>query len=118
MPRLNRSTLFLLTVVLVGCATLVTNYEELYGPSVPRDRSMSPDEIATAGFVSFEEQVQPILDQRCVVCHSCYDAPCQLNLTSYEGIDRGANPAPVYNGARFSTADPTRLGIDARSTAS
>jgi hypothetical protein len=118
MPRMNRNSVFLLTVFLVGCATLATNYDTLYGPSAPRDRSMSPEEIAGAGFVSFEEQVRPILDQRCVACHSCYDAPCQLNLTSYEGIDRGANPAPVYNGARFSTADPTRLGIDADSTAS
>jgi hypothetical protein len=116
MPKQNRNAVFLLTALLAGCATLVTNYEALYGPSAPRDRNMSAEKISALGYVSFEEQVQPILNQRCVVCHSCYDAPCQLNLTSYEGVDRGANPAPVYNGARFSTADPTRLGIDAHTT--
>jgi hypothetical protein len=33
-----------------------------------------------------------------------------------EGIDRGASVEPVYNGARFSQQDPSRLGIDAFST--
>jgi hypothetical protein len=28
--------------------------------------------------ISFADEVQPILDKRCVVCHGCYDAPCQL----------------------------------------
>lgn len=113
----SRNYLFLLTVLLTACATLVSHYEELYGPSAPRDRVRSPDKIAAAGSVSFEKQVRPILNRRCVVCHACNDAPCQLNLTSYEGLDRGASPVPVYNGARFSTEKPTRLGIDAVTTA-
>ncbi len=36
-------------------------------------------------------QVQPILNQKCVACHSCANSPCQLDLTSFEGISRGAN---------------------------
>jgi hypothetical protein len=117
MAKMNRNYLLLVTALLVSCATLVTNYEALYGPSAPKDRIMSADKIAAAGQVSFEKQVRPILNQRCIVCHSCNDAPCQLNLTSHEGLDRGANPALVYNGARFTTATPTRLGIDAHTTA-
>ena len=117
MLKKNRYYLFLLTILLAGCATLVTNYEELYGPSAPRDRVMSAEKIAAAGHVSFDKQIQPILNNRCVVCHSCNDAPCQLDLTSYDGLDRGANPIPVYNGARFTTNKPTRIGIDAETTA-
>jgi hypothetical protein len=113
----NRNYLFLLAALLAGCITLATNYGELYGPSAPRDRIMSPDKIAAAGYVSFDKQVQPILNQRCIVCHSCYDAPCQLDLTSYEGLDRGADPVAVYNLHRFSSDKPTRLGIDASTTA-
>ena len=66
---------------------------------------------------TWSEDVQPLLEQRCVVCHGCYDAPCQLKLTSYEGVTRGANPAKVYDGARISAAEPTRLYIDAGSPA-
>ena len=48
--------------------------------------------------ISWREDVQPVLEKRCVVCHGCYDAPCQLKLTSYEGIMRGPNPRKVYDG--------------------
>jgi hypothetical protein len=51
-------------------------------------------------------------DRRCVVCHGCYDAPCQLKLTSWEGISRGATKAKVYEPSRFREADTTRLYID------
>jgi len=114
---LTRGSLFVLALVLAGCVALGTNYEALYGPAEPKDRVMSAEAIAAAGHVSFDKEVQPILDQRCIVCHSCYDAPCQLNLTSYEGLDRGINPEAVYDAARLVAADPTRLGIDAQSTA-
>jgi hypothetical protein len=52
-----------------------------------------------------------------VVCHACYDAPCQLKLGSSEGIDRGANPDEVYDALRLRQADPTRLFEDAQTTA-
>ena len=63
--------------------------------------------------VSWVEDVQPVLEQRCVVCHGCFDAPCQLKLSSYAGLERGANVEKVYNGSRIRAARPTRLGIDA-----
>jgi hypothetical protein len=108
--------LFLLTILLAGCVALATNYETLYGPSAPKDRLISSDTAAAGDYVSFDKQVQPILNQRCIVCHSCYDAPCGLDLTSYEGLNRGANAMPVYNGARFMTSNPVRLGVDAQNT--
>ena len=63
--------------------------------------------------ISYNDSVRPILQRRCVVCHGCYDAPCQLKLTSPEGITRGASKEKVYNGSRFTTMSPTRLYIDA-----
>lgn len=67
--------------------------------------------------VSFQEQVKPILDARCVVCHACWDAPCQLLLSSPDGIARGASKDVVYEGDRLLAMQPTRLGIDAHGAA-
>ena len=66
--------------------------------------------------LSYKDEVQPILENRCMVCHGCYDAPCQLKLTSPEGIHRGANKKKVYNAARLTADVPTRLFIDAMTT--
>ncbi|BDX05227.1 fatty acid cis/trans isomerase [Planctobacterium marinum] len=63
--------------------------------------------------LSYQSSVKTILDNRCVVCHGCYDAPCQLKLGSYEGIMRGAHHLPVYDGERLTAATPTRLFEDA-----
>ncbi|MCB0421334.1 MAG: fatty acid cis/trans isomerase [Bdellovibrionales bacterium] len=65
--------------------------------------------------VSFSKEVRPILNNRCVVCHGCYDAPCQLKLSSYEGLERGASKSVVYDGARLNPVEPTRLFVDAKS---
>ncbi len=64
--------------------------------------------------ISYEDSVRPVLQNRCVVCHGCYDAPCQLKLSSPSGIQRGGSKELVYNGARFKTMAPTRLDIDAK----
>ncbi len=66
--------------------------------------------------ISYEHKVRPIIDRRCVVCHGCYDAPCQLKLSSYEGLQRGANRTRVYDGHRILGVEPTRLFIDAKTT--
>lgn len=63
----------------------------------------------------FEHEVSPVLTKRCVVCHACYDAPCQLKMTAPEGIARGANKEKVYEGTRLTAAQPNRLFIDAHS---
>ncbi|WP_434053160.1 MAG: fatty acid cis/trans isomerase [Roseibium sp.] len=57
--------------------------------------------------------VQDTLNKRCVVCHGCYDAPCQLKLSSPDGWQRGATKARVYDSKRLEDAPTTRLGIDA-----
>ncbi len=67
--------------------------------------------------VSFESDVKPMLENRCVVCHGCYDGPCQLLFSSLEGAERGATQRMVYDTTRLETMDPTRLGIDARTAA-
>ncbi|MCC6077386.1 fatty acid cis/trans isomerase [Pseudomonas sp. GCM10022188] len=71
----------------------------------------------SASPLSFTRDVQPILTQKCVACHACYDAPCQLNLGSGEGIQRGASRVSVYNGARTQAQATTRLFVDARDEA-
>ena len=65
--------------------------------------------------ISFTKDVKPILDNRCVSCHSCYNSPCQLNLGSFAGLDRGASKDLVY-ATRMKAANPTRLFVDALNT--
>ena len=67
--------------------------------------------------VRFLDDVKPILDRRCTVCHSCYNAPCQLKLDSFEGAERGATKKAIYPPARLNPLRPTRLFVDAQSTA-
>ncbi|NWD09199.1 fatty acid cis/trans isomerase [Pseudomonas gingeri] len=64
--------------------------------------------------ISYTRDVQPIFTEKCVACHACYDAACQLNLGSAEGAARGASKIPVYNGDRSKASHPTRLYIDAQ----
>ena len=65
-------------------------------------------------FISFnpDPDIKPILDNRCVSCHSCYNSPCQLKLSSFEGLERGASKKDIYAN-RISADSPTRLFIDA-----
>ena len=64
--------------------------------------------------VSYDEDIKPLLERRCIVCHGCYDAPCQLKLSSTEGILRGANDEKVYNSKRLKAIEPSRLFIDGK----
>ncbi|NOR57468.1 MAG: peptidylprolyl isomerase, partial [Sulfurimonas sp.] len=66
--------------------------------------------------IEYLKEVKPILDKRCVVCHSCYNSPCQLKLSSFEGVDRGASKDKVYLAERLLAQDPSRLFIDAKDT--
>ena len=66
--------------------------------------------------VSFLADVKPVLDKRCVVCHSCYNAACQLKMSSFEGVDRGGSKDAVYSSGRVLDQAPTRLFIDASTT--
>lgn len=106
---MNLRLILLLCIVslFAGCATYAgLNYDVLFGPQLVRERTASA-ETQHANF--FQNKVKPIVDNRCVVCHACYDAPCQLKLSSVEGIDRGATKKLVYEGTRLTAVAPTRL---------
>jgi hypothetical protein len=109
-------------LLITGCASIMyktVDYESLYGPSGPKQRLLTQNEVILnqqQNKISFTKDVKPILDSRCVVCHGCYDAPCQLKLGSLEGIDRGATKRVVYDSTRFTAADPTRLFVDSTDT--
>lgn len=62
--------------------------------------------------VSYTKEIQPILESKCLACHSCFDAPCQLKLENTEGLLRGAIHEEIYDGVRTEAMSPTRLGID------
>ena len=63
----------------------------------------------------YPPHIKPIVEQRCMVCHGCYDAPCQLKLDAWAGLQRGASKDKVYDGTRLVTANLTRLFIDGHS---
>lgn len=107
---------FWLIVFLAGCSSVAILSDDLdkrFGKTLISDRR-APASSNSAQH--YNQVVRPVLENRCIVCHGCYDAPCQLKLTSPEGIMRGANPELVYNGTRILAAEANRLGIDAQST--
>jgi hypothetical protein len=111
MPMQSTVRLLLMAVWLAGCATLGgSSLDTLHGPADPA-RYDRP--VASAAGVSWRHDVQPLLERRCVLCHACYDAPCQLKLGAFEGVARGASKERVYDSTRLREAEPTRLGIDA-----
>src|SRR5512147_1672827 len=109
---INRALIVLLALIVAGCTAIaVRNMDSLYGPQNVRDRL-----AASSTDVDFERSVQPIFNRRCLVCHACYDAPCQLKMENFSGFDRGASTVAVYDSARLLEAAPTRLGVDAQTT--
>lgn len=108
-----------LAVLLAGVVLGVGWYGKRQSESAPAPApavAQAAPEIA-AEPIDFYRDIKPILDSRCLVCHGCYDAPCQLKLDSPEGLRRGASKEIVYEGTRLTAAQPSRLFIDAQSTA-
>lgn len=81
----------------------------------PPPPDLPPLPTQTATTVSYAD-VAPVIEARCSVCHGCYDAPCQVVLTSPEGIERGASKEVVYAGDRLFPIEPSRLFVDAKTT--
>ncbi|MCP3698818.1 MAG: fatty acid cis/trans isomerase [Aliivibrio sp.] len=110
----KRPLFLILAIIFSGCATYATyNYDQQFGKSQVQQRIydyQSPEGI------DYLTDIKPIIDNRCVVCHACYDAPCQLKMSSAEGIDRGAHKSLIYQGTRLVAANPTRLFEDAQTT--
>lgn len=99
---MNRAVFILLITLLIsGCAA----------KALPPVAVKTPDHE-----IDFSTEVKPLLDKRCAVCHSCYNSPCQLKLSSFEGVDRGGSKKAIYQATRLTTMDPTRLFIDAQTT--
>lgn len=121
-PKLHRSpsfsrsaALWIFVILFGGCAARETHrLQRAYGGKAVREREVS---TLALDAVDYWTEVQPIFAARCVVCHACYDAPCQLKLGSLEGIDRGGSKDKVYDATRLRQADPTRLFEDAQTTA-
>jgi hypothetical protein len=88
-------------LVFAGCS---------YSPPEPIPIAISQEEVR------YLDDVKPILDKRCVTCHSCYNSPCQAKLSSFEGIDRGGSKEKVYLAERLFSQEPTRLFTDAKTT--
>lgn len=59
------------------------------------------------------DQVRPIFESRCIACHACYDSPCSLKLTSFEGVERGVKPFDPY-AVRLTEVRPDRLFEDGK----
>jgi hypothetical protein len=57
---------------------------------------------------TFLDQVQPVLAERCAVCHSCTNGPCQLNMTSYAALARGLSSTNPYKWGLLD-GQPTRV---------
>ncbi len=121
MPSIPRRSILILAVplVIIGCFIWVqVKLDTQFGSASPENRTVKlqnetafSDAHAGVTWVDAKE----ILDTRCVVCHSCYDAPCQLDLSAQEGLERGANKERVYDPARLLAIKPTRLFQDAHS---
>ncbi|KLV04155.1 9-hexadecenoic acid cis-trans isomerase [Photobacterium aquae] len=111
----KRIFILLLTVLFSGCAVYAGfNFDQQFGRAEPQQRIAPANTLQANNYLT---EVKPIIENRCVVCHACYDAPCQLKLSSAEGIDRGSNKEKVYEGTRLIAANTTRMFIDAQSTA-
>ena len=111
MRRFGLPLLAFLLVAVLGAGFYAFRFWSVHGEADPT-RYDRP--TASVGLVSYRKQIKPILEGRCVVCHACYDAPCQLKLGSWEGIVRGLSSDLVYHGSRLVEAPPTRLFVDAQ----
>jgi len=85
-------------------------------PKAIEEAGPGPTVSATQTY-SYTRDIKPIVDQKCIACHACYDAPCQLKLSSAQGLLRGSTRKQVYDSGRLKAVPPTRLFIDARTPA-
>lgn len=112
---MKKYNIFILFVAIIsGCAYVVTkDFSAQYGEAQPHNRVVS---TLKNGEINYWNEVKPILEKRCISCHACYDAPCQLKLTAIEGVDRGATKVDIYNQKRLKATNLSRLFEDAQTT--
>jgi hypothetical protein len=97
-------------VLLVPSLALALGVTCATAPEVPPLGEVPPAEEALAHDAG---AVRRVVERRCMICHACYDAPCQLVLSKAEGLARGASKQAVYDSGRLRAATPTRLDLDA-----
>lgn len=111
----SRYTWVIATAFVAGCTAIgAMQFNDRFGKPEPRERAV---ETLSPSGIDYWTEVKPIVEKRCVVCHACYDAPCQLKMSSIEGMERGASKTQVYNMTRLKAAPMTRLFEDAQSVA-
>ena len=98
------SLLLLVCLALAGCTA---------GPGAKTSGSAPASSIARE--IDYQREVQPILSRRCVACHSGPAAPCQLDLGSFEGLQRGGSRQTALDPRRQEEIEPARLLIDGHS---
>ena len=111
--KLEISAVVIALVILAGIATIVVLFYEASSEKTPwQPFVLDPPEYPGQSVALEDEfylnRVQPILDRRCIACHGCLDSPCNLKLTSYEGVMRGAKGENVDDPHLF-TEEPIRL---------
>ncbi|MBZ9611564.1 fatty acid cis/trans isomerase [Rheinheimera maricola] len=111
----RKTLMFILVLVCAGCAALASmDLDQQYGKAAVTNRAgTAVDSLLND---HYSQHVKPVIEARCVVCHACYDSPCQLNMASTDGITRGAHKEKVYDGARLLAATPNRIFLDASDT--
>ena len=111
-PRLLVSTL----LFAITMAALFFTCRPVRPPAPPSGGPAPAMRLTPAEAKEAWANAETVFQTRCVVCHGCYDAPCQLKLTAFEGIDRGGTEKQVYEAGRLTEAEPTRLFVDAHDT--
>ncbi|MDH3973137.1 MAG: fatty acid cis/trans isomerase [Deltaproteobacteria bacterium] len=95
--------------ILLALGLFSITAEDLYANNRPVPIISDPKDVYT-------NKIKPIFEKRCVVCHACYDSPCNLVLTSYDGLTRGGHNYDPY-GTNVKGIDKQRLGKDAKTVA-
>ena len=54
-------------------------------------QAIAAAEVPVATAPTYQKDVQPIFDARCIACHGCLGSPCNVKLGSFAGVDRGAS---------------------------
>jgi hypothetical protein len=110
--KLELGVVVFAVVILAGIAAVgilffkATNETSAWRPFI-LDSPEYPEKTALEeGF--YLDRVQPILNRRCIACHGCLDSPCNLKMTSYEGVLRGAKGENPDDPHLF-TEEPIRL---------
>jgi hypothetical protein len=98
--RRMKKGFFLASILLIGSLGFLVFYNAPIISRVPAN-TLTGDH--------YLDHIQPIFNARCIQCHACVNAPCQLNLTSYDGVKRGAAAENMATDSQIVAVHPNRL---------